>query len=108
MPFSNLEQFSAAIQKGAVEWHRHALERMLERGIARRDVMDVLLTGDVIEEYPTDYPYPSVLMLGKPHGMPLHVVAAFDDDLKTVYIITAYSPDVLHFLDDYKTRRNII
>ena len=108
MPFSNSEQFSAAVQKGTVEWHRHALERMLERGVARRDVMDVLLTGEVIEEYPTDYPYPSVLMLGKPHDMPLHVVVAFDSKLEMIFIITAYRPDVLHFLDDYKTRRNII
>ncbi|MEI6824148.1 MAG: DUF4258 domain-containing protein [Desulfuromonadales bacterium] len=105
MPFSNSEQFSAAIQKGAVEWHRHALERMLERGVARRDVMNVLLTGEVIEEYPTDYPYPSVLMLGKLDDTPLHVVVAFDSELEIIFIITAYCPDVLHFLDDYKTRR---
>ena len=105
LAFNNSEHFSAAIQKGTVEWHRHALERMLERGVSRRDVMDVLLTGEIIEEYPTDYPCPSVLMLGKPHDIPLHVVAAFDDELETIYIITAYCPDVLHFLDDYKTRR---
>jgi hypothetical protein len=78
---------------------------MMERGLSRRDVMDVLLTGEVIEEYPSDYPYPSVLMLGKPDGTPLHVVVAVDNDLGTLYIITAYYPDAVHFLDDYKTRR---
>ncbi|HIJ86568.1 MAG TPA: DUF4258 domain-containing protein [Desulfuromonadales bacterium] len=78
---------------------------MLERGVARRDVMNVLLTGEVIEEYPTDYPYPSVLMLGKLDDTPLHVVVAFDSELEIIFIITAYCPDVLHFLDDYKTRR---
>lgn len=105
MTFSISEQFSAAIQKGTVEWHRHALERMFERGVTRREVMDVLLAGEVIEEYPTDYPFPSVLMLGKPDDTPLHVVVAFDSERETIYIIAAYCPDILHFLDDYKTRR---
>ena len=99
------ESFLSAIEKNTIEWHRHALERMMERGISRRDVMDVLHTGEVIEEYSSDYPYPSLLMLGKPAGVPLHVVVAFDDDQEILYIITAYCPDVLHFLDDFKTRR---
>lgn len=101
----NPELFLSAIEKSTIEWNRHALERMMERGISRRDVMDVLLTGEVIEEYSSDYPNPSILMLGKPGGVPLHVVAAFDDNQEILYIITAYCPDVLHFLDDFKTRR---
>ena len=105
MPFGNTEPFITAIQKGAVEWLRHALERMLERGVSRRNVIDVILSGEVIEEYPTDYPYPSVLLFGKPDDSPLHVVVAFDGELETVYVITAYCPDLLHFLDDCKTRR---
>ena len=94
-----------AINDGNIEWHRHALERMMERGISRSEVKKVLLTGEVIEEYPSDYPFPSLLVLGKPEGKPLHVVVAFDKERKLLYIVTAYSPDVLHFLDDYKTRR---
>lgn len=101
----NPELFLSAIEKSTIEWNRHALERMMERGISRRDVMDVLLTGEVIEEYSSDYPYPSILMLGKPGGVPLHVVAAFDQGQEYIYIITAYYPDAVHFLDDCKTRR---
>lgn len=99
------ESFLSAVQKGAIEWHRHALERMLERGVSRRDVIDTLLTGEIIEEYSSDYPYPSILILGKPGGVPLHVVAALDHDQEYIYIITAYYPDSVHFLDDCKTRR---
>ncbi|MBC7964179.1 MAG: DUF4258 domain-containing protein [Steroidobacteraceae bacterium] len=101
----DLQTITSAINNGNIEWHRHAFERMMERGISRREVMDVLLTGEVIEEYPTDYPHPSVLMLGNSGEIPLHVVAAFDYAQGTLYIITAYYPDFLHFLDDYKTRR---
>jgi hypothetical protein len=105
MTLPNKELLVSIINNGAIEWHRHALERMMERGISRREVFDVLLAGEVIEEYPSDYPHPSILMLGKPYDTPLHVVAAFDSEQSTVYVITAYYPDTVHFLDDYKTRR---
>jgi len=105
MSLWNPEIVCSAIRNGAIEWHRHALERMLERGISRSDVKDVLLIGEVIEEYPSDYPYPSVLLLGKPDGVPLHVVVALNQIQATLYIITTYLPDTAHFHDDYKTRR---
>ena len=105
MALLNMEIVFSAIKTGAIEWHRHALERMMERGITRRQVMDVILNGAVIEDYPDDYPYPSILIYGKPAGIPLHVVAAFDKDSNMLYIITSYVPDMIHFMDDYKTRR---
>jgi len=79
---------------------------MMERGISRRDVIEVILSGEPIEEYVADYPYPSVLMLGNPDGAALHVVVSFNSEQGTLYVITAYVPDTMHFLDDYKTRRN--
>jgi hypothetical protein len=101
------DSFLSALQNDTIEWHRHALERMMERGISRRDIIDVLHSGIIIEEYLLDYPFPSMLLFGKSGGKPLHVVAAFDSQTKTVYVITAYFPDVVHFLDDYKTRRQL-
>ena len=38
-----------------------AIRRMFERGITEEDVAHVLSTGEVIEEYPDDLPYPSRL-----------------------------------------------
>ena len=105
MKLWNSKLISILIKKGAIEWHRHVFERMLERGISRCDVTDVLITGEVIEDYPSDYPYPSVLMHGKLGEKPLHVVAAFDSGQEVIYIITAYFPDAVHFMSDYKTRR---
>lgn len=95
----------AAIKKGKIEWHRHALARMLERGISRQAVKQVLLEGEIIESYQSDCPYPSALIFGTVDGEPLHVVAAFDKTNGIIYIITAYRPDQIHFLDDYRTRR---
>ena len=42
----------------------HALQRMFERRIGVEDVLHVVATGDTIEEYPSDTPFPSCLILG--------------------------------------------
>ena len=60
----NRDTLHAAIENGRIEWQRHALERILERGISRQDVFNVLLTGEEIEEYANDTPFPSALLLG--------------------------------------------
>lgn len=101
----NKEQLKIAIKNGYLEWQRHAFERMMERGISRESVKAVLLTGEIIEEYPDNKPYPSALFFGRIRGNPLHVVAAFDYKSNYCFIITAYKPDLEHFESDYKTRR---
>ena len=94
-----------AVRSGRIEWHRHALERMMERGITRGMVKKVLVSGELIENYPDVTPYPSALFLGFRKKEPLHVVAAFDERTEYCFIITAYRPDPEHFEGDYKTRR---
>ena len=94
-----------ALKQGNIEWHRHALERMIERGISRRDVKEVLRRGEIIEEYPNNKPYPSALFLGWINDEPLHVVIAFESFNKRCFIVTVYRPDLKHFELDYKTRR---
>ncbi|MBI5203641.1 MAG: DUF4258 domain-containing protein [Nitrospirae bacterium] len=94
-----------AIENGNIEWQRHSLERMLERGISRAMVKEVLLSGEIIENYPNDKPFPSALFAGWIKEKPLHVVAAFDAQSNYCFVITAYRPDLEHFESDYKTRR---
>jgi len=94
-----------AVQRGSVEWQKHALERMLEREISRNMVKQALLLGEIIEDYSEQNPYPGALFLGLVHGKPLHVVVAFDEVKRSCFIITAYEPDLEHFEGDFKTRR---
>ena len=94
-----------AVIAGTVEWQRHSLERMMERGISRASVKQVLLDGELIEDYVDDRPFPSALFLGLQEAKPLHVVAAFDERSGMCYIITAYHPDEEHFSPDFRTRR---
>jgi hypothetical protein len=78
---------------------------MMERGIARAQVLEVLLHGERIEDYPEDWPLPSGLFLGWIGQRPLHVVAALNSANETVAIITAYEPTLEHFEADLRTRR---
>ena len=67
------------------------------------DIERCIIFGEIIEEYPDDYPYPSALICETKYGKPMHVVAGLGDD--ALWIITAYYPDTQKWTDDYLTRR---
>jgi len=93
------------ISTGNISWQKHALQRMMERKITREDVTRSIVRGRIIESYPGDKPFPSVLIAHVSQEDSLHVVAAFDVESKTCYIITVYIPDGKYFEDDLMTRR---
>ena len=101
----DVEGMRAAVREGRISWQRHALERMMKRDIRRSDVLGVLQSGELIEDYPTDRPFPSALFLGRIGPRPLHVIVALDPVLAQVFVITAYEPDPEHFGADSRTRR---
>jgi hypothetical protein len=78
---------------------------MLRHGIHSDQVRLALASGEKIEEYPDDEPYPSYLALGWPAGRPLHVVAAVDVEAGETIVITTYWPDPDRWEGDFKTRR---
>jgi Domain of unknown function (DUF4258) len=83
----------------------HALQRMFARGISTDDVRGVVGAGEVVEDYPTDHPYPSRLILGWAGTRPLHVVAAYNARDDESIIITVYEPDPARWEADFKTRK---
>lgn len=85
-------------------WTQHCLQRMQERDISRADVKRGIETGEIIEEYPEDYPNPSCLIFGYAvDGQILHIVAGCDN--MNIYIITVYFPNSDKFEKDMKTRK---
>jgi len=75
-----------------------------ERGIKYGDIKNAILTGEIIEEYPTDYPYQSCLLLGTSiSDRHLHVVAGIGDG--KLWIITTYYPSLEKWESDYRTRK---
>ncbi len=100
-----IEKIKSAVLKGRIEWQKHAIERMLERRIARSSVKEVLLVGELIESYSNDKPYASYLVSGRGGSEVYHVVVAYDEKSETCFIITVYRPDLKNFESDLKTRR---
>jgi len=84
-------------------YRKHAIIRMFERGIRDEDIRSVLLSGEVIADYPNDTPYPSRLILGWLERQPIHVLAAQAEDNQTI-IITAYHPDPELWESDFKRK----
>ncbi len=101
----DLSKLRTALDSATIEWERHVLERLVLRQIPREAVIQALRSGECIEDYAHNRPFPSALFLGWFGGVPLHVVAALDEITPKVFIITAYEPDLEHFEPDFKTRR---
>ena len=100
----DLDLIQKLVNERKMKWSTHVAARMHERNIKRMDVLNCLLHGEIIEEYPDDFPTPSCLVFGTTlRNEVIHVVAGCDDS--TVYIITVYRPDSDSFESDLKTRK---
>ena len=83
----------------------HAIQRMFERRITEDDVGHVLATGEVIESYESDTPYPSRLILGFCGPRPLHVVVADNQQDRETIVITVYEPEPAQWDSSFRRRR---
>ena len=83
----------------------HAIQRMFQRHINVDDVRHALATGEVIEHYPEDTPYPSRLVLGWHGSRPLHVVVADNEERRETIVITVYEPDPAQWEPGFRRRR---
>ena len=101
----NRNRLREALHKKRFEWRRHVLERLTERSISQQAVIDVLVHGEEIEDYPGSKFYPSALFLAWVEGRPLHVVASLDEEGEYAYIITTYEPGLDTFEPGFRTRR---
>ena len=83
---------------------RHCQLRLEKRGILIAHVEYAIMHGEIIEEYPDDYPFPSCLIFcALLENRPLHVVCSVGGGC--LYLITAYYPTREKFGLDYKTRQ---
>ena len=82
----------------------HAAKRLEQRCIRLKEILDCIFNGEIIEQYPDDYPYPSCLTLGNMNtSKPLHTVVGTNGE--QLWIVTAYYPAPAKWFDDLKTRR---
>lgn len=83
----------------------HALRRMFERQLGVEDVEAVIESGETIEDYPSDTPYPSRLVLGWRGARPVHVVVAHNLSENELIVITVYEPDAELWEADFRRRK---
>ena len=83
---------------------KHAVKRMDLRGRTLADIREVLSTGEVIQDYPHEKPYPEFLFLGYPGKSqdPCYVVVASNDE-NVIVTVHDYDPEV--YEPDHRTRR---
>ena len=89
----------------ALVFRSHALQRMFQRRVSTEEVRRALATGEDIEDYPYDLPYPGRLVLGNVDGRPLHIVVADNAQALETIVITVYEPDPALWTTDFRRRR---
>jgi hypothetical protein len=82
---------------------KHGTEQRINRHITGEDIKQAILTGEIIENYPTDKYGPSYLVYGKTDmGRPLHVQIAL---LPIISIVTVYEPYPEQWIDNRIRRK---
>ena len=83
---------------------QHAKKRFAERFITIENIKNAICTGEIIEQYENDKPFPSCLLLGVTENNEyIHVVASANSGF--LYVITAYKPSEEEWGNDLKTRK---
>jgi len=94
-----IEDVRTCCSNDAIFLTDHLLTRMRQRHIRFEDIKYAIAKGEIIEQYPTDYPFPSCLI----HAENIHIVCSIDKG--RLYIITAYRPSQEQWEDGGKKRK---
>lgn len=101
-----LENIKTCISQKRYNITLHARKEMgpKEDNIPEEELVEVILHGEIIEDYPDDKPFPSCLLFGRTEkGRPIHTDCAYSKEDEMAIIITTYEPDINRWID-YKGR----
>ena len=73
--------------------------------IKTKKVQQALETGETIEDYSSEMPEPSRLILGFQGKRPFHVVTSENASGSETTIITVYNPDPDKWSKDFRSRK---
>ena len=101
----DIADIAAAITSNRVRITDHADEEAQADGLSFDEIFGSALRGEVIEDYPDDWPYPSCLVYGQTfRGDPVHSVWAYNEENRWAVLVTVYRPDPSRWID-WRTRR---
>ena len=83
----------------------HAIQRLFERRVAIKKVLDAIQTGEIVEDYSSETLEPSHLILGFQGKRPFHVVTSENLVMNETTVITVYIPDPNKWKKDSRSRR---
>jgi hypothetical protein len=90
-----IQKIRECFESDSVVYSRHAKLEMEKEEFGRifeKEVYEAICSGEVIEEYSDDKPYPSVLIYGRTaENRPLHTVCAYDKVENLVIVVTVLS-----------------
>ncbi len=96
----NIQDIIEAIRHSRIRITDHADEEAQADGLTFDEIFFSVLKGEIIEEYPTDRPYPSCLIYGESFtGEPIHSVWAYNSETKWAVLITVYRPDPTRWIN---------
>jgi hypothetical protein len=100
------EKILNLISLGEIIISDHGYDELAEDGILVKDIMNTVINGKVIEQYPEYHKGPCVLVLQKnKNGNPIHVVWGIPRNKSTpAVLITAYKPDPLIWDNTFMVR----
>jgi hypothetical protein len=100
-----IEELRQKLATGAFEYSLHAVRQMIARKITNEEIIETVLAGVVIEDYPTDKYGPSCLVSGETvQKRSLHVQCSYPSR-PLVKIITAYEPAPAEWDETFKHRK---
>ena len=102
----NITSIAEAIRADRVRITHHADEEAQADQLTFDEIYFSALHGEIIEDYPTDKPYPSCLIYGQTFsGDPIHSVWAYNEVNGWAVLITVYRPDPGRWINGRERRR---
>ena len=87
-----IEELVDAIGANRIRVTDHADEEAISDDLKLDEVLTSILRGEMIEEYPTDRPYPSCLIYSRaPDGSHVHSVRGYNERNGWAVLITVYN-----------------
>lgn len=97
----NIDDIRIALALNKIVITTHAEERLNKRKITKREIVECIIKGEIIEQYEQDFPFASCLIFAIViNNRPIHTVIALDEKEKNIYIITAYEVDQSQWIDN--------
>ena len=103
MPSLDIPALQQSVSANRYMITTHAKQRMGQRKVTDEDIKHVIVSGEVIEQFPRARPFPKALFMTHIKGEPLYVSCAFDGTLTYIITVHWYDPEV--WLDPWTRRR---